>query len=98
MSIDIAHSNNAGLFQRFFEIERDRGRTVKSILDELNQAAGTNYKHNWASVIASRDFKFERCPKLVRQHMMKIVLKHELSQLKIELTDLELERLIFSLT
>lgn len=87
-----------GLFERWLAIERAKDRTLTDILCELNQAAGTNYKHNWPSVVASRGFELERCPTKVRQHMMRVVLDAELCKLNIAISKNKLEELIFSLT
>lgn len=87
-----------GLFERWLSLERASGRSMAEILDELNSVAGTNYKHNWPSVIARRNYEMERCPLAVRRHMMRKVLADELAGLGIELPRNQLEKLVTSLT
>lgn len=87
-----------GLFERWMSLERASGRSVSDILADLNAIAGTNYKHNWPSVVASRGFELERCPVLVRRYMMRKVLEDELRGLGVELTRNKLDGLINALT
>lgn len=87
-----------GLFERWMSLERASGRSVGDILADLNAAAGTNYKHNWPSVVASRGFELERCPVPVRRYMMRKVLEDELRGLGVELTKNKLDGLINALT
>lgn len=87
-----------GLFERWLSLERESGRPMSEILDELNAVAGTNYKHNWPSVVASRNYELERCPVAVRRHMMRKVLADELKGIGIELPRNKLDKLIISLT
>lgn len=87
-----------GLFERWMALERAEGRSVADILADLNAAAGTNYKHNWPSVVASRDYELERCPVEVRRYMMRKVLQDELQGMGIDLPKNKLDRLIISLT
>ena len=87
-----------GLFQRWFALERATGRSVGDILADLNAVAGTNYKHNWPSVVAGRDYELERCPVEVRRYMMRMVLADELTGMGISLPRNKLETLIQSLT
>lgn len=87
-----------GLFQRWLEIELATGRSLASILDDLNAACGTKYKHNWPSVMAERSFSLERCPTEVRRYMMREVLDAELKVLGVKLTTRRLEALLVNLT
>lgn len=87
-----------GLFERWLSIERATGRSMTDILADLNAVAGTNYKHNWPSVVAGRDYELERCPVAVRRYMMRKVLADELSGMDIELSTNKLDKLILSLT
>lgn len=61
-----------GLFERWLEVERSSGRPVAEILFDLNQACGTNYKHNWISVTQKRPG--QNFPLEVRRYMMRKVL------------------------
>lgn len=87
-----------GLFERWMAIERATNRSMSEILSDLNSAAGTNYKHNWPSVVASRDYDLERCPVEVRRYMMRKVMRDELSNLGIELSQSYLNKLVVALT
>lgn len=87
-----------GLFERWFALERATGRSVGDILADLNTAAGTNYKHNWPSVVAGRGFELERCPVEVRRYMMRKVMADELNRLGMDLSKKKLELLIQCLT
>lgn len=87
-----------GLFERWLSIERASGRPVGEILADLNAVAGTNYKHNWPSVVAGRNYELERCPVAVRRYMMRKVLADELSALGVELPKKKLEDLINALS
>lgn len=91
-------SKTPGLFERWMALERASGRAVGDILSDLNAVAGTSYKHNWPSVVASRGFELERCPIAVRRYMMKKVLDDELKGLGIELAGNRLDKLILALT
>lgn len=61
-----------GLFERWLKIERSPGRAVTDILADLNEACGTNYKHNWISVTQGRPG--QNFPLVVRRYMMRKVL------------------------
>jgi hypothetical protein len=87
-----------GLFERWMALERAEGRSVTDILADLNAVAGTNYKHNWPSVVESRGYEMERCPVAVRRYMMRKVLQDELRGMGIDLTRNKLDKLIISLT
>lgn len=87
-----------GLFERWLEIERASGHPFSDVLADLNAAAGTRYKHNWPSVVASRNYELERCPVEVRRYMMRKVLAMELKGRGCELPDRDIEFLIKSLT
>lgn len=87
-----------GLFERWFALERATGRSVGDILADLNTAAGTNYKHNWPSVVAGRGFELERCPIEVRRYMMRKVLADELAEMRVDLPKNKVELLIQFLT
>lgn len=71
-----------GLFKRWLEIEKATGRPLSVILDGLNAACGTKYKHNWPSVMAERGYSLDRLPTCVRQYMMRKVLPSELKALE----------------
>lgn len=87
-----------GLFERWLSIERATGRTMAAILADLNAAAGTNYKHNWPSVVESRGYELERCPVAVRRYMMRRVLEDELKGMGVELPKIKLDKLTIALT
>jgi hypothetical protein len=95
-------SNNlpqqASLFEGWMAIERGTGRSMTDILADINAAAGTHYKHNWPSMVASRGYELERCPLLVRRYMMQKVLAEELSRLGLDLTDSGITKLVVALT
>jgi hypothetical protein len=86
--------NNQTLFQGWLAIEREAGRKTGEILADLNSAAGTNYKHNWPSMVASRGYEMERCPLMVRRYMMRKVLAKKLGSLN----EAEIDLLVNSLT
>lgn len=87
-----------GLFERWIALERQTGRSMRDILADLNAAAGTNYKHNWPSVVASRGFELERCPVEVRRYMLRTVLQDELTSMGFEVNQSQVEALIIALT
>lgn len=87
-----------GLFERWIEIERSTGRSMTDVLADLNAAAGTRYKHNWPSVVASRGFELERCPLAVRRYMMGKVLVREMQDIGVPLDQAQLEKLVIALT
>ncbi len=68
-----------GLFQRWLEIEQAAGKPLKQLLDEINAACGTAYKHNWPSKMAESGYSMERSPTAVRRYMMRRVLPVELA-------------------
>jgi len=86
------------LFERWLELERATGRSMNEILDDINAACGTSYKHNWPSDMQARGYGMERTPTAVRRYMMMRVLpevaKEEVYRGKIK----DLERMIKSLT
>lgn len=92
------NTETMSLFEHWLEIERATGRPMKSILDDLNAACGTMYRHNWPSVMAGRGYSLDRCPTQVRRYMMKKVLPAELDNLGIKVTQKKLEALIIRLT
>lgn len=87
-----------GLFERWFALERATGRAVGDILADLNAAAGTKYKHNWPSVVASRGFELERCPVEVRRYMLRKVLLDELASMGFAVDQSQVEALTIALT
>lgn len=87
-----------GLFERWIAIERASGRSMADILADLNAVAGTNYKHNWPSVVESRGYELERCPVEVRRYMMRKVLEDELKGMGVDLPKNKLDKLIIFLT
>ncbi|MET3139866.1 4-aminobutyrate aminotransferase-like enzyme [Undibacterium sp. GrIS 1.2] len=95
---DLKISTTPGLYERWLSIERASGRSMTDILADLNAVAGTNYKHNWPSVVAGRGYELERCPVAVRRYMMTKVLADELSGLGKEIPKNQLEKLIIALT
>lgn len=86
------------LFERWLEIERATGRPMTAILDDLNTACGSMYRHNWPSVMAGRGYSLDRCPTAVRRYMMKKVLPVEIEKLGIEVSVKKLNALIIRLT
>lgn len=48
----MALDNHKGLFQCWLDIEQAAGKPLKQILDEINAACGTTYKHNWPAKMA----------------------------------------------
>lgn len=87
-----------GLFQKWFELEKKSGRTVKAILCDLNNACGTKYRETWPNVIAARGYKLERCPTEVRQYMMTKVLAAELELHGLTLSPKKISSLVVNLT
>jgi hypothetical protein len=87
-----------GLFERWWALEVGKGLSTGQILSELNDQAGTSYKHNWPSVVAGRNYELERCPIAVRRVMMRAVLADELKKLGHELPPTELANLMNALT
>lgn len=87
-----------GLFERWLSIERATGRSMTTILADLNAAAGTNYKHNWPSVVESRGYELERCPVEVRRYLMRRVLEDELKGMGVDLPKNKLDKLTIFLT
>jgi hypothetical protein len=63
---------NEGLFKNWLEIEL-KSKTLGDTLSDLNKICGTKYKHNWPSVMQSRDYSLDRLATNVRQYMMTIV-------------------------
>ncbi|MDO8728549.1 MAG: hypothetical protein Q7K26_01510 [bacterium] len=96
--MDLTNTRIPGLFERWISIERASGRPMVDILADLNAVAGTNYKHNWPSVVAGRGYELERCPVTVRRYMMRKVLADELAAMNIELPKNKLDKLILFLT
>ncbi len=86
------------LYECWLKIERATGRSMATILDDLNAACNTKYKHNWPSVMAGRDYSLDRCPTVVRRYMMKKVLPIEFEKLGVEVSQKKIESLIIRLT
>lgn len=86
------------LFERWMSIERATGRSLADILRDLNTVAGTNYKHNWPSVVAARNYELERCPIKVRAYMLEKVLPVVLNEMGVAITKNDLQRLVKTLT
>lgn len=61
------------LYLNWLNIER-RTKTMGELLEDLNNACGTKYKHNWPSVMRERGYGLERLPTNVRQYMMSVVM------------------------
>lgn len=83
-----------GLFERWLEIERGTGRPMTAILDDLNAACDTKYKHNWPSIMAMREYSLDRLPTCVRRYMMQVVVPVELERLGVKLTPKKLDTFI----
>lgn len=92
------HSDDKGLFELWHDLEIASGRKFGDVLNELNKACGTAYKHNWPSQQRARGYELSRCPVLVRQYMMRVVLSHELKLLGIDPGKINLDLLIKRLT
>ena len=90
--------HSMSLFERWLEIERATGRPMTAILDDLNTACGSLYRHNWPSVMAGRGYSLDRFPTAVRRYMMKKVLPGELETLGIAISPKKLDALIIRLT
>lgn len=86
------------LFERWLEIERATGRPMLAILDDMNTACGTMYRHNWPSVMASRGYSLDRCPTAVRRYMMKKVLPVEFEKIGVVMPQKQIDGLINRLT
>jgi hypothetical protein len=91
-------SADKGLFERWLAIERDTGRSMTTILADLNAAAGTAYKHNWPTKQAATGYALERLPTAVREYMMRIVMPNELSKLGFPIENINVEKLVKALT
>lgn len=87
-----------GLFERWLEIEKATGRPMTAILDELNAACGTKYRHNWPSVMASRHYTLDRMPTNVRRYMMQKVLPAEMALLGVQATQTQIDAIVEKLT
>ena len=87
-----------GLFERWLEIERATGRPMTAILDDVNAACGSKYKHNWPSVMAKRGYSLDRLPTDVRRYMMRKVLPGELAALGVGVPVKKIDVLIALLT
>lgn len=87
-----------GLFERWMEIERSSGRPITEVLDGLNRACGTKYRHNWPSMMASRNYSLDRTPTAVRQYMLTRVLPGELKAHGLTLKPTEIFDLVVNLT
>jgi hypothetical protein len=83
-----------GLFERWLEIERGAGRPMTAILDDLNAACDTKYRHNWPSMMSRREYSLDRLPSCVRRHMMKIVVPVELEKSGVKLSPKNLDKFI----
>lgn len=90
--------HNKGLYQRWLEIEEASGKPLKRILDEINAACGTSYKHNWPSKMAESGYSMERTPKAVRRYMMRRVLPVELAARDVSFPQEVVEELVRLLT
>ncbi len=87
-----------GLFERWLELERATGRPLAVILDELNTACGTQYRHNWPSVMAARGYSLDRMPTVVRRYLMQRVLPAELEALGAKVSAKKINALLVNLT
>ena len=68
----------SNLFLNWLETEL-KTKTLQEALEDINNACGTKYRHNWPSVMKERGYTLERLPTNVRQYMMKKVLPELLS-------------------
>lgn len=75
-----------GLFRRWLDIEAAAGKSLKRTLEEINDACGTAYRHNWPAKMEEAGYSLERIPVAVRRHMMRAVLPAELSARGIAVT------------
>lgn len=97
-SIGVILEKLPSLFERWWQIEVAAGKTTGQILNEINAACGTAYKHNWPSLMASRGYSLERLSTAVRRYMMRRVLPAELASLGVNLSPEATDRLIKVLT
>lgn len=88
----------SGLFERWLEIERATGRPMTDILDEINAACGTRYRHNWPSVMAERGYSLDRLPTAARRYMLRKVLPAELESLGVKITGKLVNEIVVRLT
>lgn len=84
----------SNLYLNWLNIER-RTKTMGELLEDLNNACGTKYKHNWPSVMRDRGYALDRLPTSVRQYMMSIVLPEIMSE---SISKDEISALVRSLT
>ena len=82
-----------GLFLNWLELEK-KEKSLGQALAEINEACGTNYKHNWPSLMERKNYALERIPLSVRQYMMRKVLPELFTELSTE----DIEKLVKSLT
>lgn len=84
----------SNLFSNWLEIEL-RTKALGEVLEALNDACSTKYRHNWPSVMKERGYTLERLPTNVRQYMMTVVLPEKLV---LPLSEKEVHELVMSLT
>lgn len=87
-----------GLFERWLALEMKNGNTLKQVLDEINGACSTAYRHNWPAKVAARGYSLERMPDCVRRYMMRRVLPDVLAKRCQSVTKKDIEALIDCLT
>lgn len=86
------------LFVNWLEVEL-KTKSLKEVLESVNSACGTKYKHNWPTVMKERGYTLERLPTNVRQYMMECILPELLNEkLVSDLPKKELKKLVRSLT
>ena len=91
-------NSDPGLFERWLALEKATGRSLKEILGDLNAAAGTSYRHNWPSLVASRGYQLVSWPVGVRRYMMRVVLEDALRDLDVQLSESQLDHLVCRLS
>jgi hypothetical protein len=82
------------LFVNWLKIEL-KTKKLGVVLDDLNTACGTKYKHNWPSIMKKREYGLNHLPTKVRQYMMVVVLPEKLGS---KLSEKEINKLVISLT
>lgn len=82
------------LFSNWLEIEL-RDKSLSDVLNEINEACGTAYKHNWPAKMAAAGYTLERLPRSVRQYMMMQVVPELVDK---NISEEALKRLVDGLT
>ena len=87
-----------GLFQRWLSLELESGKSLKVVLDEINEACQTAYRHNWPSKMASRGYSTTGIPICVRRYMFRKVLADEMKRRKKSFSPADIEDLTIALS